>query len=204
MNNTKEVWYQYIFRDFEATLLPWSTPQCVGIDWKNRNGSKEHAVRFIIDAEAGNLIVSGDYGSCIARWDTNLTPAKVYTFFNDVGYFVGKIKCSTDLWDFQDDAVMEDLDELANNSMLHPEEKDKLIAHLKYWFENHEFTMESVYPDYILSELTELCPNWRYRIPKLGQRVSERINIWRRAYRKSYEELSKRKEFVDILGIEKN
>lgn len=204
MTNANDDWYQYVFRNFEASLLPWSTPQCVGIDWKNKNGSKESAIRFVIDADAGNLIISGDYGSCIAWWDTKLTPSKVYTFFNDVGYFIGKIKCSTDLWKFSDSAVMEDLDELANESALIPEVKDELMAHLKYWFENHDLTMESEYPEYILDELTELCPNWCYKIPKLGKRISERISIWQRSYQKAYEELCKHQEFADPLGIEKN
>lgn len=31
MTNIDNTWYQRAFKDFEATLLPWSTDKCIGI-----------------------------------------------------------------------------------------------------------------------------------------------------------------------------
>ena len=44
------------------------------IDWKNKDGSGEYAIRYTLDMEKGNFIITGDVGYCIASWYNHLTP----------------------------------------------------------------------------------------------------------------------------------
>ena len=199
MVNIDNTWYQRIFKDFEATLLPWSTDKCIGIMWKNKNGSKLGAIRYILDVEVGNLMISGDYGSCMASWNTQVTPNKLYDSLENASYFSGKIKCSTDMWEFPQDAIKEDLFELGNESYLPLCKYKSLINFLENWFLNQDLTIYTQYPCEITAALKSLNPKWNKRI---GQRLSNRVRIWTTCYRMAFAQLQKQKDtnVRNILG----
>lgn len=139
-------WFDFIFHNFEASIAKWSTEDCVCIDWKNKSGSKESAIRYLIDRQAGNVTISGDYGTCVAAWDTELSPKKLADFMADVGYFVGKVKCATNFWDFPTEAIEEDLSMLREDTELAESEADQICTFLEYWFDNHDQHINESYP----------------------------------------------------------
>jgi len=55
------------FKDHAATLVQ-DTDRFTIIDWRNRNGSSNYSITFIVDKKRGSLIVSGDLGDSIAVW----------------------------------------------------------------------------------------------------------------------------------------
>ena len=54
------------------------------IDWKNKDGSGEYSIRYTLDIEKGNFIVTGDVGYCIASWYNHLTPDNLCKFLNNI------------------------------------------------------------------------------------------------------------------------
>lgn len=108
--------FRFAFRNFQASIASWSTPACICIDWKNQNGTSDGAIRYLIDRAVGNVTVSGDYGTAVAHWDTELTPEKLYQFTDDASYFTEKLRCATDRYEFSPQAANEDLDVIASES----------------------------------------------------------------------------------------
>lgn len=71
------------------------------IDWKNKDGSGEYAIRYTLDMEKGNFIITGDVGYCIASWYNHLTPDNLCKFLNNIGYFKEKINCWTESYTYR-------------------------------------------------------------------------------------------------------
>ena len=55
--------------------------------------SGEYAIRYSLDMEKGNFIITGDVGYCIASWHNHLTPDNLSKFLDNIGYFKEKIEC---------------------------------------------------------------------------------------------------------------
>lgn len=195
--NEKE-WYRYAFNNFMATLASWSTPKCICMDWHNQNGSREGAIRFLLDVDSGNLIISGDYGMAIAHWDTKLTPEKVYRFTNDTGYFADKIRCTTDRYIYSNDAAKEDLELIAKKSRANKETTEFLLQFLNTWFSENEVLDAACYPLEVKDALNRLNPNWNIFDQVIGRRMHGRIGIWAWAYQKAYERLADNPDFARL------
>ena len=83
------------FRNHEATIVLQNDDFFV-VDWKNRNGSGEYAVRYLLDIKKGNFVVSGDLGDSVASWYNKVIPEKLKSFVNDISYYIGKFQCTSD------------------------------------------------------------------------------------------------------------
>lgn len=92
MQKNKLAMCKRIFKDFQAKKLV-DDKNFLVIDWKNKNGSGEYSIRYTLDIEKGNFIVTGDVGYCIASWYNHLTPDNLCKFLNNIGYFKEKINC---------------------------------------------------------------------------------------------------------------
>lgn len=65
MQKNKLAMCKRIFKGFQATKIV-DDEKFLIIDWKNKDGSGEYAIRYSLDMEKGNFIITGDVGYCIA------------------------------------------------------------------------------------------------------------------------------------------
>lgn len=79
MQKNKLAMCKRIFKDFQAKKLV-DDKNFLVIDWKNKNGSGEYSIRYTLDIEKGNFIVTGDVGYCIASWYNHLTPDNLFQY----------------------------------------------------------------------------------------------------------------------------
>ena len=104
------------------------------IDWKNKDGSGEYAIRYTLDMEKGNFIITGDVGYCIASWYNHLTPDNLCKFLNNIGYFKEKINCWTESYTYRYKDIKDDLfvlkDDLLNDTDFSEEEIDEDIEEI--------------------------------------------------------------------------
>ena len=63
IEETRKAAKEHVFRDFIPTTESFGSIQIV--DWRNKNGSKEGAIRFLFDNAEKYLHISGVYGSYI-------------------------------------------------------------------------------------------------------------------------------------------
>lgn len=94
----------------KATLIQ-NTDRYTIIDWRKGNGSGEYYVNYIIDKKRGSLIISGDLGDCIATWYNRNSVHNIARYINSVGYFIGKFQCSSDSYDYDEDDILEDIED---------------------------------------------------------------------------------------------
>ena len=97
MQKEKREMCQQKFKDFEAIKVA-ENEQILVMDWKNKNGYSEYSIRYMLDKEKGNLIITGDLGAGIASWYNSLYPEKLASLLNDIGYFKSKIQCCTETY----------------------------------------------------------------------------------------------------------
>ena len=97
------------FKDHAATLIQ-DTDRFTIIDWRNRNGSSEYSIIFIVDKKRGGLIVSGDLGDSIALWynPVEISDLKKY-IYKDIPYYMSKFQCTSDGLVYEEDDVVESL-----------------------------------------------------------------------------------------------
>ena len=95
------------FKDHSATLIQ-DTDRFTIIDWRNKNGSSNYYINFIVDKKRGSLIVSGDLGDSIAVWDNpiKISDLKQY-IYKDIGYYMSKFQCSSDRLCYDSDEVLD-------------------------------------------------------------------------------------------------
>ena len=108
MQKEKREMCQQKFKDFEAIKVA-ENEQILVMDWKNKNGYSEYSIRYMLDKEKGNLIITGDLGAGIASWYNSLYPEKLASLLNDIGYFKSKIQCCTETYTYRYKDIEEDL-----------------------------------------------------------------------------------------------
>lgn len=95
--------------EHKATLIQ-NTDRYTIIDWRQKNGSGEYYVNYIIDKKRGSLIISGDLGDCIATWYNSNSVHDIARYIRSVDYFISKFQCSSDSYDYDEDDILEDIE----------------------------------------------------------------------------------------------
>ena len=99
------------FRDFVATVV-LRNEQFFIVDWRDKSGSGNYAVRYLLDIEKGNFIVTGDLGDSVASWFNRVTPKNLKSYITDIGYYVGKFQTTSNQYTYDWDDVVEDLEKV--------------------------------------------------------------------------------------------
>ncbi|MDY6279411.1 MAG: hypothetical protein SPL63_04745 [Roseburia faecis] len=94
----------------KATLIQ-NTDRYAIIDWRQKNGSVEYYVNYIIDKKHGSLIISGDLGNCIASWHNSNSVHDIARYIRSVDYFISKFQCASDSYDYDEDDILEDIED---------------------------------------------------------------------------------------------
>ena len=161
MQKNKLAMCKRIFKDFQAKKLV-DDKNFLVIDWKNKNGSGEYSIRYTLDIEKGNFIVTGDVGYCIASWYNHLTPDNLCKFLNNIGYFKEKINCWTESYTYRYKDIKDDLfvlkNDLLNDTDFSEEEIDEDIEEILSMAEYIDKGMAS-YPD-LIDIYTKYYSDW--------------------------------------------
>ena len=172
------------FKD-HATTVAVANEHVMIIDWRNKNGSGEYAIRYILDLDKGNIIISGDLGDAIASWYGKKTALDLVSYTNDIEYFISKIKCSTDLYTYDKDDILEDLgslkDELIDTGDVDTADLDEDIDELASLIEEAPFDKNGgIYPTSEIEDLLEKYEYswWESGLSSSGQRIAPRVIFW--------------------------
>ena len=177
-----------IFKDHVAKVV-MNTEDFFIADWANANGSSDYAIRYVLDIKKGILMITGDVGSAIANWYSPVTAKKLKSLVLNVGYFVGKIRCSTDLYIYREEDIREDLDE-KYEELQHKVSDDSLddlredFEVLRDWCSNYQCTNAKVTP-----EIEIICDTYAINLSRIGRRISPRVHLWAAGYQMLAEQL---------------
>lgn len=187
------------FANHEATLVQ-SDKNFFIVDWRNKNGSCDYYVRFMLDIKLGTLIIQGDLGDCIARWYNNVTPKQLYSYVNTPEYFIGKFRVTSDDFTYMYKDALEDLEELKQRYLegyrIPPDEVEKDFDILGEFINDDELRFG---PDFFLGEgwgsiMYQYSDEPYVTFGELGKRVSARVYLWIEGYRMACEQLGIVKE----------
>ncbi len=180
------------FKDHKATIILHDDNFFI-VDWRRSDGSGEYAVRYILDIQKGNFIVTGDLGDSIASWYNPVSPKNLKLYLDDILYYIGKLQCSSDLYCYRNEDIIRDLEDLKEEyteiSMTMDEEeintdfeemKEILLA----------LPLPCTYPE----ELTDLMQKYEEdwfdsNFAGIGKRVSPRVVLWAVGYQMACERL---------------
>lgn len=168
------------FRNHEATIVLQNDDFFV-VDWKNRNGSGEYAVRYLLDIKKGNFVVSGDLGDSVASWYNKVIPEKLKSFVNDISYYIGKFQCTSDNYTYEMRDIRNDLEEIKQEAM---EDEIAEVEQINEDFSEMENILSDMSDDETYSdELIRLFekyfnPWYESGFRDLGKRISQRVVLW--------------------------
>lgn len=173
------------FKDHKAELVVDNDRLCM-IDFRNKNGSSNYYVNFIIDKKNGTFIINGDLGNSVAEWYNEVTPEKIRQYISDEWYYIQKIQCATDLYTWKYEDVVEDVEDELADWEFDDDEWDEILDEIS---ESTSYA-DSFYPTERLRDLisefdADYC-EWLYRC---GRRVDNRVYLWITAYQMACEQL---------------
>ncbi len=167
------------------------------LDWRDKSGSGEYFVRYILDVDRGELHVTGDLGDCIACWYNRVEPKDMACYVsNDIYYFIGKIKAASDKYSYDWQDIKDDIRGLKER-YLEDDEYEEKKAEIEEDFEEIERIFEditvneySTYP----TELTDIFEKYTYEwwesgFSDIGRRVDSRVILWGTGFRMAYDYL---------------
>lgn len=187
------------FSTHKATIVV-DTERYLAIDWQREDGGIEYYINFVIDKKRGAFIVSGDLGESIALWYNKLEPSKLKCYITDVGYYIEKIQCASDLYNYSDESVMEDLkatfeaDEIIENADLINYDDlgdiydfDDLKYEVADCIRNHDFIPSDRLID-ILRDFGYSDLMWVYD-SRIGRRIDPRVYLWQMGFKMACKQL---------------
>lgn len=187
------------FSTHKATIIT-DTDRYLAIDWRRADGGIEYYINFIIDKQRGAFIVSGDLGESIALWYNKLEPSNLNCYITDVGYYIEKIQCASDLYNYSDESVMEDLkatfeaDEIIENADLINYDDlgdfynfDDLEDEVADCIICNQFIPSERLID-ILRDFGYSDMMWIYE-SHIGRRISGRVYLWQIGFKMACEQL---------------
>ncbi len=166
-------------REHKATLIQ-NTERYTIIDWRQENGSGEYYVNYIIDKKRGSLIISGDLGDCIATWYNRNSVHNIARYINSIGYFIGKFQCASDCYDYDEDDILEDIeDELKDAGVERTEEFEDDWDDFTSDFGDDVYR-DGFHPSSDKTEFLEayLGSDWWEGASTWGRRINGRVFLW--------------------------
>ena len=119
---------------------------------------------------------------------------------NDIGYYVSKLRTSSDIYTYEQSDVVEDLTDMKNEVIseipdLSPEEINGIngdFKRMEKFLEEMDLSMDHNYPD----ELTNLFAKydqdwWESTFANLGCRISQRVILWAIGFQMAYDQIFK-------------
>lgn len=188
------------FSTHKATIVTENDRYFI-LDWRREDDSGDWYINFIVDKKRGAFIVSGDLGDSIAVWYNPVTPEKLRDYiFNDVGYYIRKIQCASDLYVYDEDDIIADLKEQidndAENSYL--ETHDEFEDSSDLWENIEDHIRDSLYgrdrfipSDDLIAIIEDFDPDYWEWLHDCGKRIDGRVYIWAIGFHMAMEQLGR-------------
>lgn len=182
------------FKDFNATTV-LRNDQFFIVDWRNKNGSGDYAVRYLLDIEKGNFIVTGDLGDSVACWFNRVTPEKLKSYINDIGYYMGKFQTTSDQYTHDWRDVKSDLEKLrketiSDNPNLYEDEVNEDFHQMQGLLEDMDLDSGCCYTDELRELFEKYNEDWyESDFMNLGCRTSQRVILWAVGFQMACEQL---------------
>lgn len=168
------------------------------LDWQNKNGSSNYAVRYVMADDV--LYISGDLGSAVVQLKEKATLANTTRYRID--YFMKRIECSTDLYDFDEDVaekeILQYMDGILKESETSLEESEQYTCMLlAYELAHNPITQtanEIQFSDYaynLLKKINSFCNGIfeEYDFLDFGRSISQRVILWLDGLKMAYKQL---------------
>lgn len=188
------------FSTHKATVITENDRYFI-LDWRRADNEIAWYINFIVDKKRGAFIVSGDLGNSIAVWYNPVTPEKLRDYiFNDVGYYIRKIQCASDLYVYDEDDIIADLKEQidndAENSYL--ETHDEFEDSSDLWENIEDHIRDSLYgrdrfipSDDLIAIIEDFDPDYWEWLHDCGKRIDGRVYIWAIGFHMAMEQLGR-------------
>ena len=167
-------------RGHKATLVQ-NTDRYTVIDWRKADGSGDYYVNYIIDKKRGSLIISGDLGGCIATWYNPNSVHNITEYIRSVYYFIGKFQCSSDRFNYDDDAIIAAVEEELKDSGVDFDDDDfkddweEFQDELPNYVNAHGFFPNGEVLDFLDKYLGD---DWWDGSDSWGKSIDPRVYLW--------------------------
>ncbi|MBQ0057324.1 MAG: hypothetical protein KBT20_06670 [Bacteroidales bacterium] len=185
------------FANHKATVVQQDENFLI-MDWRHISGTSDYFVRYILDLKLGQLIVTGDLGDSIACWYNAVTPENMSRYVRDINYYMGKLKATSDRYDYDWEDIKADIDALEKEyrEMLDDYE-DITEEDFEEDFENIRNIFDEINVGYGVNYPTELIEIfekyntdwWESAFADIGQRISPRIVLWSVGFQMAWEQV---------------
>lgn len=194
MQNERKQKARECFKNFAATVI-LRNDQFFIVDWRDKSGSGNYAVRYLLDIEKGNFIVTGDVGDSVASWFNRVTPDKLKAYINDVGYYMEKFQTTSDQYTHNWPDVLEDLERLkeeilSENPNLYREDVEVDFSEMRDLLEDADLDSSGSYTEELTDLFEKYCDNWwESNFANLGCRTSQKVILWAVGFQMACEQL---------------
>jgi hypothetical protein len=167
-------------RGHKATLVQ-NTDRYTVIDWRKADGSGNYYVNYIIDKKRGSLIISGDLGDCIATWYNPNSVHNITEYTRDIYYFIGKFQCSSDRFNWDEDDIIDDIEEELKDSGVDFDDDDFKDDWEEFQDEAPNYVnAHGFFPNGEVAEFLDkyLGDDWWEGSSSWGRTVDPRVYLW--------------------------
>lgn len=171
------------FKDHKATIIINNEDVFI-MEWRNKNGSSNYYIKYVLDKKLGVFMVYGDLGESIAYWYSPLEVTDITSYMYDIWYYKGKIKTGDVYTRYYDDIeydLKEYLKECFGKEKLNEKEKKEYEAIDEYieYGEYDEYSLHEQLVDYIEEEI----------LGDIGLRLNQRVYLWAAGFLLACEQL---------------
>lgn len=178
------------FSDFEANLTQHDGISV--LDWRNRNGSGDYYMRVIFDEDKERMFISGDLGNAVFQFTEKATLFRIARY-SSFSYFMEKLSCSTNRWEYDRQSAREELEErLKSEDMTESEleEADELIGDI---MDNYDQYGNGTHlTEDLTDRISDIDPDYWEWVYSLGERPHPRVIIWWKALKLAARQIEER------------
>ena len=187
------------FKDFIVEFKDYKDLQT--IDWRNKNGSNNYHIHYILDIKQQYMHISGDLGSACFCLTWQPCFENVHSLLRDPGYILGKMECATDKYVYPEEYVRAEIEEYYAESR---PQRENFDDEEEFWEETEKF--ENTVNDFInahdykngfmpfasdcFEDIEELDPEWYEH--NFGCCVAPRVYLWLVGLEMAYEQYTEK------------
>lgn len=150
--------------------------------------------RFYVDLSTTTVSISGDIGSAVAVWGGNDTLHNIIDYMRNPYYFIEKLRCSSDTWEYSEEDAKQ---ELTSAALDWNEDGGEYIQDGRYIDDLDDIMSEfdETQGIRILSDSQRdsaerlLGPDWGETISSYGRSPHSRVLLWAKCFKFCVEEL---------------
>ena len=172
------------FQNHKATFDKYGGKDGIEVlEWRDKKGDIYYRIRYVFDKKGNTLTITGDLGSAVVcpTWDATLEDFVRVAPSPD--YFLEKIKCSSDRWDYNSHQAEEDVRERLKESLDEMNLTDSRERDFEY---DLMCVMESFssfngwqnIDSHAREILNKYDPEWHEWLFSCGQRIHPRVICW--------------------------